>query len=275
MALRTLNAELVAELVNKRLPANYPIFDATRVILLIPEALKRLARKIAADQFLRDLLITDPTVAILPVVNGKVNLTTGETDFKFIRECLDLGQIYYWTSTQPMATVSTMMGRQLANHYLANEVKTFYIEANNLIPSPTATTNLSIPAASVNFGTDLFTSTAHGLVTGDAVMIASDTTLPGGLASDTLYFVIKISANTFKLATTYANAIAGTVINLTDAGTGTHTINQNMVKFAVPFYPSSLSDLPNSEELHSLLIDKIMELLPEVGGADIGEDGKK
>jgi hypothetical protein len=43
------------------------------------------------------------------------------------------------------------------------------------------------------------------------------------LATD--YYVIKVSDTTFKLATSYANAIAGTAINITSTGTGTHTIS--------------------------------------------------
>ena len=34
-----------------------------------------------------------------------------------------------------------------------------------------------------------------------------------------------MSDTTFELATSYANAIAGTQINITDAGTGTHTVS--------------------------------------------------
>ena len=43
------------------------------------------------------------------------------------------------------------------------------------------------------------------------------------LTAGTTYFIIKVTTETFKLATTIANANAGTAINITDAGTGTHT----------------------------------------------------
>jgi hypothetical protein len=45
------------------------------------------------------------------------------------------------------------------------------------------------------------------------------------LATATDYYLIKMSDTTFELATSYANALAGTQINITDAGTGTHTVN--------------------------------------------------
>jgi len=47
--------------------------------------------------------------------------------------------------------------------------------------------------------------------------------LPTGLTADTVYWTVRVSATTSRLATTLANAIAGTVIAFTDAGTGTQT----------------------------------------------------
>lgn len=62
-------------------------------------------------------------------------------------------------------------------------------------------------------------------ITGTAVTVSnSGGGLPTGLSASTNYFVIKISSSTFKLATTIANATAGTAINITSAGTGTHTV---------------------------------------------------
>ena len=60
--------------------------------------------------------------------------------------------------------------------------------------------------------------------TGVAVVLTTTTTLPAGLAVSTIYFIINVTSTTFKLATTVANANAGTAINITDAGTGTHTV---------------------------------------------------
>jgi len=79
-------------------------------------------------------------------------------------------------------------------------------------------------------GTDVctYTSTASypsNILTGTRVRLTTTTTLPAGLALATDYYVIKVDDSTFKLATSYANAIAGTPINITDAGTGTHTIS--------------------------------------------------
>jgi len=72
-----------------------------------------------------------------------------------------------------------------------------------------------------------WTSTANfpsNILTGTRVRLTTTTTLPAGLATATDYYVIRVTDSTFKLATSYANAIAGTAINITDAGTGTHTM---------------------------------------------------
>jgi len=47
--------------------------------------------------------------------------------------------------------------------------------------------------------------------------------LPTGLTANTVYWTVRVSAATSRLATTLQNAIAGTVIAYTDAGTGTQT----------------------------------------------------
>lgn len=67
-------------------------------------------------------------------------------------------------------------------------------------------------------------SVPSNILTGTRVRLTTTTTLPAGLATATDYYVIRVSDTTFKLATSHANAIAGTAINITDAGTGTHTI---------------------------------------------------
>lgn len=79
-------------------------------------------------------------------------------------------------------------------------------------------------------GTDVctWTSTANipsNVLTGTKVRLTTTTTLPAGLALATDYYVIALSSTTFSLATSYANAVAGTAINITDAGTGTHTVS--------------------------------------------------
>jgi hypothetical protein len=69
------------------------------------------------------------------------------------------------------------------------------------------------------------TSKPSNLLTGTRVRLTTTTTLPAGLATATDYYLIRMSDTTFELASSYANALTGTQINITDAGTGTHTLN--------------------------------------------------
>ncbi|HSN26959.1 MAG TPA: hypothetical protein VLT45_11750 [Kofleriaceae bacterium] len=73
--------------------------------------------------------------------------------------------------------------------------------------------------------TDLITKVAHGLQTGDGAFTTSNTggALPGGLATLTSYYVIKVSADTFRVATSIANAYANTYVDITSNGSGTNT----------------------------------------------------
>ncbi len=57
----------------------------------------------------------------------------------------------------------------------------------------------------------------------DSTMTVDNATLENG-ASGTDYFIIRLDANTFSVATTRALAEAGTAVTLADAGTGVHKL---------------------------------------------------
>lgn len=77
--------------------------------------------------------------------------------------------------------------------------------------------------AAVNTGTDVITVT-RDFTTGEKVRFTTTNTLPSPLATGTDYYVINVSATEIKVATSLANALAGTNIDLTTQGVGTHTI---------------------------------------------------
>jgi len=82
----------------------------------------------------------------------------------------------------------------------------------------------------------LITAATHSLVTGDSVVYDNtDGTNITGLVDGTTYYIIRLSASTFKLATTSPNAVAGTAIDITGRGTGsTHTFfTDKVVKITV------------------------------------------
>ncbi len=69
-----------------------------------------------------------------------------------------------------------------------------------------------------------FSIPSHGFVTGLKVAATTSAAdFPAGLSA-TNYYVIVVDANTIKLATSAALAALGTAVNVTDEGTGVHTL---------------------------------------------------
>jgi len=129
-----------------------------------------------------------------------------------------------WAATSAAtAAPGTLVVVDVLGFYRVTSVTTATAQAtaNTLGQSDTFTADASTDICT-------YTSSANvpsNILTGTRVRLTTTTTLPAGLALATDYYVIRISDTTFKLATSYANAIAGTAINITDAGTGTHTIS--------------------------------------------------
>ena len=86
--------------------------------------------------------------------------------------------------------------------------------------------DVNTPAASV-FTTDGLTNlcvdVAHGLTTGLKGQVTTTGVLPTGISAVTDYYIIAGSTDTYYLATSLVNALAGTYITISDAGTGNHT----------------------------------------------------
>lgn len=77
----------------------------------------------------------------------------------------------------------------------------------------------TIPTSGVNTTTEVITYTGHGLATGDRIRYYDGgSTAITGLTTATTYYAIAVDPNTFKVATTAANAAAGTAVNLTGTG---------------------------------------------------------
>ncbi len=83
----------------------------------------------------------------------------------------------------------------------------------------------------INTGTDIITvPTNTWLTTGLPVTFWVGTGAPGGITTGTVYYVIRVSSTTIKLATTRANALAGTpIVDITSQGTGTHRLTFALV----------------------------------------------
>ena len=101
-------------------------------------------------------------------------------------------------------------------------------ELMNGIPDHNAPTFTANDATDVITVASTFDYVRQGITftsTGRVVQLFTTGTLPAGLTTSTNFYIIKVTATTIKLATTLANAIAGTPIDITSAGTGTHTIS--------------------------------------------------
>lgn len=87
-------------------------------------------------------------------------------------------------------------------------------------------------AADVNPTTNVVSVPAHGLETGyGPVQLTTAGTLPAGLLPLTNYWIISTGTNTLKFAISYANALAGTAVDITDAGTGTFLASNSVAVY--------------------------------------------
>ena len=73
-------------------------------------------------------------------------------------------------------------------------------------------------SSNVNTSSNVITIGTHWFNTGDQVVYVSGGTDINPLTSNTIYYVIKISSTSIKLATTAENAAAGTAVDLTTTG---------------------------------------------------------
>ena len=76
-------------------------------------------------------------------------------------------------------------------------------------------------------GADTVAAAGHGMQTGwGPFYVSSSGALPGGLSATVKYWAIRVDANTLQLATSRADALASTAVDITSAGSGTHTLRR-------------------------------------------------
>ena len=96
----------------------------------------------------------------------------------------------------------------------------------NIEGTQVATIGKPSVASSIDTASNSISITGHPFNTGDRVVVTSTANLPGGLSggSNAHYFVINESINAIKLATTRANAVSNTDIDIQSSGSGTITV---------------------------------------------------
>lgn len=108
-----------------------------------------------------------------------------------------------------------------------------------------------VAAAGVDVTNNWFAvaSNADKWLTGMKVRVSTTGALPTGLLAATDYYVIRDSGTTIKFAASLANALAGTVIDITAAGSGTHTVTHTLTTRAL--------GSKGGEEMHGLTTNEI------------------
>ena len=131
------------------------------------------------------------------------------------------------------ASAFTAAATTVPNVMMLVDLVGFYrVTTTTTITSQAMTNTLSaFSTFTADAGTDVITHSNINLFPYTRVQVSTTTTLPAGLAAATDYYVIKVTDTTAKLATSYANAVAGTPIDITSAGTGTHTINTLLPRY--------------------------------------------
>ena len=114
--------------------------------------------------------------------------------------------------------------------------------------------------------TDMLTLDAGSALpqVGDGVRFTTTGTLPGGLSAGVTYYAVP-RAKTLQLATSYANAMAGTVLDISSAGSGVHT----MTYYDEPRY--TLNGVVNSADKPREIMGR---MLAAMGGWAVRVGGK-
>lgn len=138
------------------------------------------------------------------------------------------------TSTFRLATAAgglaiDLTGAGSGTHSLYDKVNLPDMRSRVAMGAGAGTFVANFAPADVDTGTEIITvPTNTTLYTGTAVVYTSTGTVVTGLTGSTTYYAIRATATTIKLASSLANALAGTAINLTGTGTGIHTLTQTL-----------------------------------------------
>lgn len=159
-----------------------------------------------------------------------------ETDPRYLkRNAATVGNLAQWSndgqlidagfslfSLVPTGSILSYVGRTAPSGFLLCDGTTYsrttYSTLFSLIAPTVGVFTITIASPGVG------TLTAHGFNTGDPVYLTTTGALPTGLSINTIYYAIRIDADTFRLATSFANANAGTAINTSGTQSGVHTI---------------------------------------------------
>jgi hypothetical protein len=195
-----------------------PVLDAT------PEKIYEIPQEVFQDAYGR----TKRPGALLPAVHDETPeslaaiLVSGELPES---DASRKGKVFVNDSggTVEIPGGGGRLGRTLAtNDYLADDGRFFYKVVPYGVQAGTVFTAESPQAFTGDDADDLLTVVGHGFADDERVRLYTTGTLPAGLALATDYYVETIDDDTIQLL----DAPAGIAVDLTDTGTGVHTLSR-------------------------------------------------
>lgn len=106
-----------------------------------------------------------------------------------------------------------------------------------------------VTSGNVNTTTNAFL-VSRAYAVGDAVTVRTSGTIPSGLTANTAYYAIPVDSTHVKFATTLENAIAGTAIDITTQGSGTHAVVY--LRAIAAYYDTNWIKFKNAAEVKKL-----------------------
>lgn len=222
----------------------------------------KVAAKITAGNFSHEMLGTVAAVEIETLGDARAKLNKqGAGDHRFILAETD------WCknlSRDPVIASGDYHGQRTgADPYitLVNIEGFENIREFPNMPTNTAVLGTFTAVAATNVIT---VSAAHGKAIGDRLRFTSTVTLPGGMSVDTDYFVLTVPSSTTM---TISATVGGAVLDITDTGTGTHTIKafEGVNAFAAEKRAIHIAFRPlldNQEFARMLGIPETMNVIP-------------
>jgi hypothetical protein len=121
--------------------------------------------------------------------------------------------------------LETIYVGSIAGTYTSDPISLDDAQGFVVVASATADSLSNKTFASGDVALSVITIAAHGYKLGLKVRFTTTGTLPAGLSLATDYFLTDLTDNSLLVSTSYANALAGNYVTLSDGGTGTHTIS--------------------------------------------------
>lgn len=128
-------------------------------------------------------------------------------------------------TTPDYETLNVNQGTAYSTARSMNNCSTICVQAVCDVPAAVV-----FPSSGVSTTADTLTSAAaHNYWTGIKGQFTTSGSLPTGISALTNYWIVKVDLTTVQIATSLANALAGTVVNITAAGSGNQTFTPTSI----------------------------------------------